>query len=238
MNTRNVITCNDGFAFRESESSKPITFGDLVKSANMSTHNEACEQAKFLNLSQIRNVGKVFEAYLILEKDNFLLFVDQFAAHEALLYMELISELQMKSINIQNLLIPYVFSISNEEFKFLCGNLNAFKLLGFDISASNNNVLRISSLPACIAGLDFKIFISNVLKEISDSALSMPLETSIIARIACRTAVKAEDYLNDKQIELLKKYLSENENLKCPHGKQVAVKVMRGEIEKWFKEMQ
>ena len=234
----NSTTSCNAFVCNDNDNSKLATFEDLIKTVRVPTANDACEQAKFLNLSQLRNVGKVFETYLILEKENFLFFVDQFAAHEILLYKGLVFEYQAKKINLQNLLIPYVFSVSNDEFKFLCENLNIFKSLGFEIISSNNNVLRIISVPACIAGLDLKIFISYILKEICESSFSKPLEISIIAKIACRTAVKAEDCLNDKQIEVLKKYLSEDESLKCPHGKQVAVKVLRGEIEKWFKELQ
>ena len=53
-----------------------------------------------------------------------------------------------------------------------------------------------------------------------------------------REQLKAiHDELGDDadEIELLTEKLKDNLGLKCPHGRPVAIKITRTEIDKWFK---
>ena len=52
---------------------------------------------------------------------------------------------------------------------------------------------------------------------------------------ACKSAVKAGMELSEMEVEALVALLDGNINLKCPHGRPIAVKISRQEIDKWFK---
>ena len=56
-----------------------------------------------------------------------------------------------------------------------------------------------------------------------------------LAQKACKSAVKSGDKLSQLEIDVLMKKLSEDIGLKCPHGRPVAIKITRMEIDKWFK---
>ena len=71
----------------------------------------------------------------------------------------------------------------------------------------------------------------NYLKEISKRDLFYEK----IALKACKSAIKAGDRLSDSEISVLTKELKGNLNLKCPHGRPIAVRITNTEIEKWFK---
>ena len=52
---------------------------------------------------------------------------------------------------------------------------------------------------------------------------------------ACKSAIKAGMSLNKSEVDALMKLLNGNINLKCPHGRPIAIKITRKEIDKWFK---
>ena len=56
-----------------------------------------------------------------------------------------------------------------------------------------------------------------------------------IAQKACKCAIKAGDKLSEIEIDLLISKLKDDLGLKCPHGRPVAIKITRTEIDKWFK---
>ena len=56
-----------------------------------------------------------------------------------------------------------------------------------------------------------------------------------LAGKACKSAIKSGDRLDEKDIAELMRLMKGNLGLKCPHGRPVAVKISRTEIDKWFK---
>ena len=56
-----------------------------------------------------------------------------------------------------------------------------------------------------------------------------------LASAACKAAVKGGEYLTDEEARTLLERMDGDMGLKCPHGRPVAVKVKRTEMEKLFK---
>ena len=52
---------------------------------------------------------------------------------------------------------------------------------------------------------------------------------------ACKSAIKSGKALSKSEVDSLLKLLNGNINLKCPHGRPIAVRIERTEIDKWFK---
>ena len=52
---------------------------------------------------------------------------------------------------------------------------------------------------------------------------------------ACKHAIKAGDKLSLADIDALMAKIKGNFGLRCPHGRPIAVKITKTEIEKWFK---
>ena len=116
-------------------------------------------------------------------------------------------------------------------------NLKLLQNFGIEISEFGENSFKVSSVPMVLANINLSDFFSNILNDIS-SYLKKPISflKDIIARAACRAAVKAGDNLTDIEIEkLLSKFNDEDNVLLCPHGRPIIIKFNKTEIEKWFK---
>ncbi len=182
-------------------------------------------------------IGVAFETYILVEKENNLLIIDQHAAHERQLFDKFKSEIEQNEIPSQQLLVPYILSTNQKETEFLEENIKLLTDFGIEISQFGDNTFKVSAVPAILAEMNLKVFFDGVLDDIS-SYLKKPIDLikKKIATTACRAAVKAGDKLSEGEISILLKNFKENGNvLLCPHGRPVIVSVSKTEIEKWFK---
>ena len=76
----------------------------------------------------------------------------------------------------------------------------------------------------------------DVLKDIDEIHWDPKLFTKEkLAQTACKHAVKAGDRLHRVQIEYILDVMRKTGVVKCPHGRPVAIKITKTEIENWFK---
>lgn len=188
---------------------------------------------------QTKIVGKAFNTYVFVEKGNDLYLIDQHAAHEKILYDKYVSEFERGAIPTQDMLLPYTFSVSSEEFELINSRLDDLKKIGFVLSAQGQDSFNLSAIPLCCVGLNIKNFISDFLQiNVRTSKYdSMPVSfRAKLMQSACKAAVKGEDDLSEMQILSLLSQISENvTELFCPHGRPIVIKISKNEIEKWFK---
>lgn len=182
-------------------------------------------------------IGVAFETYILVEKENNLLIIDQHAAHERQLFDKFKSEIEQNEIPSQQLLVPYILSTNQKETEFLEENIKLLTDFGIEISQFGDNAFKVSAVPSILSEMNLKVFFDGVLDDISNY-LKKPIDLikKKIATTACRAAVKAGDKLSEGEISILLKNFKENGNvLLCPHGRPVIVSVSKTEIEKWFK---
>ena len=189
-----------------------------------------------LSLDESVKVGVAFDTYVILQKNDDLYFIDQHAAHEMLLYDKFMAEYGEKKNIKQQLLIPFAFTVKQDEAVFINENLEKINECGFSIEEFGENSFKITEVPLMFSDIDFNRFINGLIEEPSDLRSSdVKYIKEKLARAACRAAVKGGDKLTDGDIDYLKKQLDTSSALRCPHGRPVMVKISRYEIEKWFK---
>ncbi len=196
------------------------------------------KQDTFLDNSFWKNIGVLFNTYLLIEKDNKLLLVDQHAAHERLLFDKFNIELDKKQIAIQPLMIPYILETNYNESNFIEENVDTLRQMGFDIDQFGENSFKISTVPLLFDNINLSEFFDNILSDL-DNKLIISKHNSIkdyIAKKACKSAVKGNDVLTNNEISVLLSNISEpGQVLLCPHGRPIIVEVERKEVEKWFK---
>ncbi len=198
------------------------------------------EQIHFDIGENTKIAGKLFNTYIMVEQGDSLYLIDQHAAHEKLLYDRLIAQFDMGKVSVQNMLIPYSFTVSERESELLDENAEMLKKAGFEIVKDGNRINRyhLKSLPLCCSGLNAQNFISDFLKEnFSDNVPLLPdVLKEKLMQSACKAATKGEDDLSEEEIKCLVKQMSnETKELFCPHGRPVMIRLTRNEIEKWFK---
>lgn len=199
---------------------------------------EETNQDSFLNNDDFKNIGMLFNTYVLIEKDNKLLLIDQHAAHERLLFDKFNIELNNKQVAIQPLMIPFVLDTNYNESNFLIENMEILNQMGFEIDSFGNNSFKVSTVPLLFDNINLSTFFDNILADI-DNKLILSKQNSLkeyLAKKACKSAVKGNDKLTSNEISKLINDLSNSgQVLLCPHGRPIVVEVDRKDIEKWFK---
>lgn len=182
-------------------------------------------------------VGQALNTFIILEDGIDLYFVDQHAAHERFIFDKLVNQMNNNKVEIQPMLLPYIFSVNPEEFDFLTANIELFNSIGIGICEFGGLTFKINSIPVCLQEVNLSVFISELLSDLNTlkTITLTDLLKEKIAQKACKSAIKAGDKLSTEEINQLIIKLNDNLGLKCPHGRPVAVKISRTELDKWFK---
>ena len=186
---------------------------------------------------ELKYIGQALNTFLIFDDGTDMYFIDQHAAHERILFDKFNDRIKNNVIDTQILLLPYIFDVSNTEYDFLMVNLDLLNSMGIDIAEFGDNTFKVSTLPVILAGLNIKEFFDDLLYDINNLKnieLTEILKEKI-AQKACKAAIKSGDKLNEEDIKIIMTQIKGNLGLKCPHGRPIAVKISRAEIDKWFK---
>lgn len=182
--------------------------------------------------------GQVFNTYIIVEKGDDMLIIDQHAAHERLKYEELRKELAAKQIYSQMLLEPEVVDLTGEEFGAYRENKDLIDSLGFETDEFGGNAVLVRSAPAGVEAGDIEPLIIELITQAENSKKELLTEKNerLLYTIACKSAVKANRKMSMAEMETLVRGVLGLENINtCPHGRPIIIKMSKRELEKEFK---
>jgi len=185
----------------------------------------------------LKYIGQALNTYLIFDDGTDIYFIDQHAAHERILFDKLNESLKKDELVKQSLLVPFVLSLSSDEMQFVLEKISLFEELGIEIESFGFNAVKISGLPAYLSDMDVSAFFKDLLSDLNSlkNITANDVLKEKLAKKACRSAIKSGDKLSESDTDLLLQMLKGNLGLKCPHGRPIAVKITRTEIDKWFK---
>lgn len=186
--------------------------------------------------------GVLFNTFILLYDYNndFVVMIDQHAAHERILYEEFSEKFKNSKVNSQYIegLSPIKLTVNEEET--IKENMDLLNKFGFtiDIYPEHNVVVR--SIPIIFGGnysLDLIKDIIGILDEEKTNIYDYKVEK--IMKYACKNAIKAGDKISnieiDKLIEDLKKCKYPTT---CPHGRPSMIILKKNMIEKMFYRIQ
>ncbi len=184
----------------------------------------------------LKYVGQALNAYLIFERGSDIFIVDQHAAHERLLYNKLLYQRTVKENPTQPLLVPYNLKVNTLERECILEKMPFLTELGLEIDESYDGSFNVYSIPFELVDIELDKFFDDVLGDYSLRRETVPeIINQKLMQKACKSAVKAGMTLSDNEVDALMTLLNGNIDLKCPHGRPIAVKITRHEIDKWFK---
>lgn len=240
--TPNVMFKPNSVVNLEQSTYSPISIFDLPKVEEPKAKNEQTfeknDHLVDINcFSDYKVIGQLFNEFLLLEKGNSLLLVDFHAGHERLNYDKFTAMIENRNIVIQDLLIPYVHEMSEQEVDYVLTLKNDLSMLGFDIDAFGERKIVINSIPMQLKDINLKSFVEDLLHDMKNIKPKLNNEiTNYLTQKACKSSVKAGMTLTDMEIkDLLKDLDLKNPVLLCPHGRPIVTVVTRAQIEKWFK---
>ena len=184
-------------------------------------------------------VGQVFGTYIILQKDNEMLVIDQHAAHERIYFEQLYEEFEASGIQSQILLLPVTMTLNAIEYDCALQNTGFFERLGFDIEAFGENSIIVRCTPDTLEEQEIKDAISDIITMLMQNKNNAKKELAgeALHIIACKRALKGNHVMTEKEMKSLAEQALSLENgiNTCPHGRPIMIKMSKYSLEKQFK---
>ena len=180
-----------------------------------------------------RVVGQVANKYIIAQKGDNMVVVDQHAAHERITY----EKLRTHKIKSQPLLTPIVINMRAEDVMAVVSIVDELKMSGLVVDAFGDDAVAIFEKPA-----DWDLDWGDVLRSVADevranghsSGLNERLHLKL-ANYACHHSVRAGQKLDLIQMDALLRDIENTERAgQCNHGRPVYKIIPLNEIDAWF----
>jgi DNA mismatch repair protein MutL len=184
-------------------------------------------QEKTAPSSPLRYLGQLFGVYLAALVEDELLLIDQHAAHERILFDELLE----RKPKVEKLLIPLSFTVEADEEEALCASRDSLEKLGFRISPAGTYTYEVSALPEDlhdIAETELILFLKSARGSFAE------LKRAVTSLKACRMAIKAGAALDPVSAESLIVKALVLPDPRCPHGRPVIVRFSRNALDTLF----
>ncbi|PWU16752.1 MAG: DNA mismatch repair protein MutL [Verrucomicrobia bacterium] len=187
----------------------------------------------------LRLVGVIGRLYVVLESDRGLVLLDQHAAHERILFEQMVERLEHNDqAPCQKLLLPETVELSARDANFLREQLPALTRLGVGLSEFGDRTFLLDGLPPFVKASEPRRFVLELidqLKAVGQEVNSSRLGEHTVAKTVCRHAVKANDPLAGPELESLIADLRRCAMpYTCPHGRPTIIEMNFRELEKKF----
>jgi DNA mismatch repair protein MutL len=187
----------------------------------------------------LRLVGVVGRLYVVLESDRGLVLLDQHAAHERILFEQMVRRLEGSvSAPSQRLLLPETVELNARDAQFLREQLPTLTRLGVGLAEFGERTFLLDALPPFVSVSNPRRFILELvdeLKAVGQSVNTLRLGEHVIAKTVCRHSVKANDLLTGPELENLVEDLRHCAMpYTCPHGRPTLIEMNFRELEKKF----
>ena len=191
-------------------------------------------------LPPFRFVGELFSTYLLVETEDGALFIDKHAAHERILFERLLArQTSSGTVASQALLVPLTVSLSHEEAQSLSEYPDDLHALGFDYIADGMTA-SVVAIPEDVSTEDAETLFHTMLSELAegagDPAVTMAKRREqMLYQVACKAAIKGgRVYDETLHLWLIREVLRLPDVTVCPHGRPIAYRLTKRELDRMF----
>ena len=183
-----------------------------------------------------RVVGQVGNKYIIAQKDDNMVIVDQHAAHERITY----EKLRGHKIKTQPLLTPIVVNLRDVDVMAIMSIADELKASGLHVGEFGADAIAIFEKPADW-DLNWGDVLHNIADEVRTNGHSSQLNEKLhlkLANYACHHSVRAGQKLDLVQMDALLRDIERTERAgQCNHGRPVYKFIPMTEIDTWFERL-
>jgi DNA mismatch repair protein MutL len=224
---------------------KPV-YKTFSSNHNLSAQNASYEPVKSSSnfnevpkFSQLRVVGELGAAWLLLESEAGLVIVDQHAAHERIQFERILKNRQL--LRAKPMLVPHKIKIPYylEDQKADIKNwLESFSF-ELDEDATQKNTLTLIAVPEADRKIAWDSLIEDVFTQLKNEnkskALHDQLQVKIASSLACHSSVRRGQRLTHEEISALLNDLDKVDwKGLCPHGRPLWYLLSHNHIEEIF----
>jgi DNA mismatch repair protein MutL len=189
--------------------------------------------------SSLHLIGQAHLTYIVTQNGKGLLFIDQHAAHERVLFERLQKDFKEQRIEVQSYLIPFVVDLNESELEKLTPYFNKIEQdMGISLDQVGPESVAVRSAPALINEDALGPVIQKIATEISEQGESFAFDkllNDIFATMACHSAIRAGRALSLEEMQQLLAQMEEFPMSSfCPHGRPVYVEYPFSQLERDF----
>jgi DNA mismatch repair protein MutL len=186
---------------------------------------------------EIPQLLQLRRTYLLFERDDGVVLIDQHSAHERVLYERLMIRLNGGDAVIQTLLFPLTLHLSAAEADAFEAHRDAFVALGFGIEGFGGQTLVVQSVPMPHHRFDAERALRETLASLAGDRIASTASRHerLAMTVACKAAVKAGDVLSVSEMRAL---FADLARTTLPahdvHGRATIVQLSWDELERRF----
>ena len=135
----------------------------------------------------------------------------------------------------QTLLVPVAVEPGREEAALLLENLPQLEKLGFACEDFGAGTILVREVPADIDPADTAATLEELAEDLRTGRSTDERRENLLHTMACKAAIKGGWTSDPAELRVLVDKVQSGEVRFCPHGRPVAVKLTKYELEKMFK---
>jgi len=187
----------------------------------------------------LKIIGLMLGLYVVAEGPNGIVLIDQHAAHERVLFEQMLARVAHEEVVSQRLLVPVTVELPPEQSDFIRQNVEGLQAVGLGVASLGGHTFMIDALPPMIKTQHIEDFFRSMVVDLMEAGgetrKQRKLSEEIVVKTVCRHAVKANDILGRVELEKLVIDLHKCDlPYTCPHGRPTMILLSRGELEKKF----
>ena len=182
-----------------------------------------------------RMVGEVLRTYIVCEDESENLWlIDKHAAHERIRFDALKAD--DHPLMSQILLAPLTVTLPSEETAAVLEHLDTLRRFGFVCEDFGGDTILVREVPADIRTGDAAATLEELAQKLLLGRIDPEgVRDELYHTMACKSAIKAGMITDARELAALVEKVQSGEIAYCPHGRPIAVKLTKYEIEKMFK---
>lgn len=214
-----------------------ITAAPLIEQALLAPSSDGTDvqEVDFLG-GVFKILGQMHDLYILLESQEGLLIVDQHAAHERVLYEQLRTEVNQGRVAVQELLQPFILSLSPKDAEQIVELADTLEKIGFTISSFGGNEVSVSTLPEILGRVasetELLALVDRIL-DLGDKEATDTFMDSLVKVTACHSAVRAGQTLNIDEIrDIIVELSTTKSKFNCAHGRPSMLRIRKEDIDR------
>lgn len=188
-------------------------------------------------LPPLRVVGQIATMFIVAEGPEGMYLIDQHAAHERVLYEQLLTAwTQGQGAASQPLLEPEAVTLPLDEAARLEALLPTLHTLGMEIEPFGPGTFLVRAMPALLLNMPPRELLADLAASDGDrTPLQAGLEEQLVRRICKRAAIKAGQVLSIDEMVALVQALEQTLNPRtCPHGRPTVLQLSVEQLAQQF----
>jgi len=188
------------------------------------------------NVSVPEVLGQIGDTYILAKNEvGDLIVVDQHAAHERIMYDQLVARSSSAEAG-QELIVPLPITLSKKEITALPDLLDVLAAAGYVLEPFGKDVWMVRSVPVISATLGDPEVIHAILAAALDGVGSTDeVLDRVLKTAACRAVVKGNTPLTVEQMQrLLRQLMATRSPYTCPHGRPTTIVLSKSRLAGMF----